>query len=413
MGTSITHPRALEADVLSLPEARPLAAPEPRRVLLVSPEPFFEDRGTPIAVRQVAQALCQAGYAVDLLSYPVGHPVEVAGMRILRAPNPLRIRRVPVGLSFRKLVLDATLVPMLFWMVTRRRYVCIQAVEEAAFPAAVIGRLCGIPVVYDMQSSLPEQLAHLRLLRGPVLQALFRRCERWLVRHADYVVGSAGLGERVRTLAPAANWRELRYANHVGPCPDGESLALRRSLEIAPETPVVVYGGNFQSYQGTERLLQAADIVLAKRPDTVFVLVGGDRIEVRRDGAIRMLGRRPGSAMPAFLAMADVLVSPRAYGTNLPLKIFDYLAAGRPIVATDTPAHRTVLHEDRAVLVPPDAAGLATGILRVLDDPLEARRLGRAARAYAESELGWIRFDRSVADLYEEVCAPQARRVTS
>ena len=119
----------LEADLLSALEARPLASLAPRRVLLVSPEPFFEDRGTPIAVRQVAEALCQAGYAVDLLSSPVGHPVEVAGMRILRAPNPLRIRRVPVGLSFRKLLLDATLVPTLFWMVTRRQYVCIQAVE--------------------------------------------------------------------------------------------------------------------------------------------------------------------------------------------------------------------------------------------------------------------------------------------
>jgi glycosyltransferase involved in cell wall biosynthesis len=361
----------------------------------------------------VAEALCQAGYAVDLLSYPVGHPVEVTGMRILRAPNPLRIRRVPVGLSLRKLVLDATLVPMLFWMVTRGRYVCIQAVEEAAFPAAWIGRLCGIPVVYDMQSSLPEQLAHLPLLRARPLQALFRRCERWLLRHADYVVGSAGLGDRVRTLAPAANWRELRYANHAGPCPDGESLALRRSLGIAPETPVVLYGGNFQPYQGTERLLRAAEVVLASRPDTVFVLVGGDRSEIRRGGAIRLLGRLPGSAMPGFLAMADVLVSPRSFGTNLPLKIFDYLAAGRPIVATDTPAHRAVLNEDRAVLVTPDPAGLAAGILRVLGDPAEARRLGQAAQAYAESELGWIRFARCVSDLYAEVCAPQARRATS
>src|SRR5678809_1329815 len=114
MATS-TRRRALHVQEPLASAARPILRPVPKRVLLVSPQPFFEDRGTPIAVLQVAQALCQAGYAVDLLSYPVGRPVEVDGMRILRAPNPLRIRRVPVGLSLRKLLLDATLFPMLFW----------------------------------------------------------------------------------------------------------------------------------------------------------------------------------------------------------------------------------------------------------------------------------------------------------
>jgi len=406
MFTQPRHCRALEADDLTAPVATPVLRAVPRRVLLVSPEPFFEERGTPIAILQVAKALSQAGYAVDLLSYPVGRPVDLPGLRILRAPNPLRIRSVPVGLSLRKLLLDATLVPMLFWKMTRGRYLCVQAFEEAAFPAAWIGRRCGVPVVYDMQSSLPEQLGQMPLLGTRPLQALFRRCEQWLLRRADYVVGSAGLGERVRAAAPAARWREWRYANHVRPCKDEESLLLRRSLGIAPDAPVVVYGGNFHPYQGTARLLEAAEIVLARRPDAVFVLVGADRPEIRRDGAIRLLERLPRTALAGFLGMADVLVSPRLLGTNLPLKIFDYLAAGRPIVATDTPGHRTLLCEDRAVLVPPHAEGLARGILQVLGDPLDARRLGRAARDFADAELGWTRFARSVAVLYDEVCAP-------
>jgi glycosyltransferase involved in cell wall biosynthesis len=98
-----------------------------------------------------------------------------------------------------------------------------------------------------------------------------------------------------------------------------------------------------------------------------------------------------------------VLVSPRAYGGNLPLKIFDYLAAGRPIVATDIPTHRTVLAEDRAVLVAPRTEALAQGILAVLGDPARAQRLGAAARSYAQTYLGWNRFVDSVEALYAEV----------
>ena len=60
MATQPRHQRALEVDDLSAP-----------RVLLVSPEPFFEERGTPIAILQVVKALSHAGYAVDQLSYPV------------------------------------------------------------------------------------------------------------------------------------------------------------------------------------------------------------------------------------------------------------------------------------------------------------------------------------------------------
>jgi glycosyltransferase involved in cell wall biosynthesis len=101
--------------------------------------------------------------------------------------------------------------------------------------------------------------------------------------------------------------------------------------------------------------------------------------------------------------MADVLVSPRANGGNLPLKIFDYLAAGRPIVATDIPTHRTVLNEQRAVLVPPHTRGLAEGILSLLGDPERAARLSEAGRAYAHERLGWTTFVASLGEIYDEV----------
>jgi glycosyltransferase involved in cell wall biosynthesis len=106
--------------------------------------------------------------------------------------------------------------------------------------------------------------------------------------------------------------------------------------------------------------------------------------------------------MPVYLAMADVLVSPRAFGGNLPLKIFDYLAAGRPIVATDISTHRTVLTQDTAVLVQPNAGALAEGIVSVLRYPSRGRELGHAAREYALEHLGWSRFVRTVGEIYDD-----------
>ena len=74
----------------------------PRRILVVAPQPFYEDRGTPIALRQVLQAASELGYRVDLLTFPVGSDVDLPGLTTIRAGNPLGVRSVPVGLSLRK-----------------------------------------------------------------------------------------------------------------------------------------------------------------------------------------------------------------------------------------------------------------------------------------------------------------------
>jgi glycosyltransferase involved in cell wall biosynthesis len=145
----------------------------------------------------------------------------------------------------------------------------------------------------------------------------------------------------------------------------------------------------------------------------VFILVGGDAKDLReiatrhtallREGALRLVLRQSRDSIPAYLAMAEVMVSPRAWGSNLPLKVFDYLAAGKPIVATDIPAHRPSLDESRALLTGPSATELASGIMAILQDSNLARDLGEAAGRYARQELGWLSFAQSVAHLYRRV----------
>ena len=398
--------------------AEPHARARGRRVLLVAPQPFYEDRGTPIAVRQVLTALSELGFAVDVLTFPIGMDLELPGVRLMRSANPLRIGRVPVGFSLRKLALDASLVPALAAQLARERYDCIHAVEEAAFPAVWLGRRCGIPVIYDMQSSLPEQMAGSRAFRSRPVQRVLRRCERWLLHRASSVVASAGLAEHVRTVVPDVPIREWRFSSLALPATPSDAAAVRASLGIPPSARVVLYSGTFAAYQGLWHLLGAMPRVLATAPDVVFVFVGADSgprgaavsRAARQVGAdrVRVVARQPRDAMPAYLAMADVLVSPRTHGGNLPLKIFDYLASGRPIVATDIATHRAVLNEERAVLVEPSASALADGLVRVLADAEEAARIAAAGSAYAASHLGWMHFLEAVSALYEEVCAAGA-----
>jgi glycosyltransferase involved in cell wall biosynthesis len=384
-----------------------------RRVLVVAPQPFYEDRGTPIAVRQVLQALGELGRPVDLLTFPIGTDVSIPGLRMFRSANPIGIRSVPIGFSLRKLALDLPLTCALQRRLSRERYAFIHAVEEAAFPAAVLARRHGIPLLYDMQSSLAEQLARLGPLGLAPARAALSAMERWLLRRASLVVTSAGLSTRVREAVPHVPVREWHFPSALADSSPTAVQCLRDGLGLSGTGPVVLYSGTFEAYQGLAELIAAIPVVRAQMPNVTFVFVGADRVNgliaiagaesLIASGALRIVDRQPRAEMAAYLALADVLVSPRAYGGNLPLKIFDYLAAGRPIVATDIPTHRTVLAADRAMLVAPRTDALAAGILAVLGDPALARRLAEAARSYAQTHLGWSRFVESVGALYAEV----------
>jgi glycosyltransferase involved in cell wall biosynthesis len=389
-------------------------------VLVVAPQPFYEDRGTPIAVCQLLQALSQLSYDVDLLTYPVGQTLDIPRVRYFRGTNPFRVRQVPIGLSLAKVILDVPLVAGLIQrLCSNDGYSCIHAVEEAAFPAVVLGRRFRIPVIYDMQSSLPEQLARHLAFRNPMAQRMLRLMEGWLLRQADSVVSSSGLAARVRLVVPNVRIREWQFAGALRTAPAEEAATLRAELGIAPGRPVVLYCGTFEPYQGLPELLAAIPHVRAEVPEAVFVLVGATEsggttverghVSLVRDGSLRVVKRQPREAIPRYLALADVLVSPRAWGDNMPLKIFDYLAAGKPIVATDIPAHRGVLTEERAVLTGLWSPDIAHGIVRLLRDRELADRLAEAGRAYAVEKLGWFAFVRSVGDLYREVNGGEER----
>jgi glycosyltransferase involved in cell wall biosynthesis len=385
----------------------------PKRILLVTPQPFVSDRGTPIAIHQVVRAMSELGYHVDVLTYPVGRHAELPGVSIFRVPNPFRFRDVPVGLSARKLLLDALLTVSLYRRLRSGVYDALHAVEEAAFPAAWLGRRYGTIVVYDMQSSLPEQLAKHRLLRGPGVQQILRRFERWLIQRADRVIASGGLASRVSEIGPDTQVSEWSFLGEPQIAGDDEARSLRKHLGIPSGAPVVLYTGTFEEYQGIPLLLDAASAVRRSIPQAAFVIVGAgpkdsDSLEAARIGGpvtdttgVWLLPRQPRDRMPAYLAMADIVVSPRIHGSNVPLKIFDYLGAGRPIVATDLPMHRAVLGDETAVLVPPTADALSAAIVLLIEDPARRAQLSEAARTFARERLSWERFVRSIRDLYE------------
>lgn len=154
--------------------------------------------------------------------------------------------------------------------------------------------------------------------------------------------------------------------------------------------PTVVYTGHLFGWKGTDTLVAAARVM----PDVQFILVGGtsndqERLRPSLPSNVRLVPHVPHIEVPSYLAAARVLVLPNSAKEDIsrtatsPIKLFEYLATGRPIVASDLPSIREIVDERIVVLVKPDdSTALAEGIRRALAEPGNAEERKRIAQSF-------------------------------
>jgi glycosyltransferase involved in cell wall biosynthesis len=394
---------------------------------MIAPEPVFEPRGTPISVYQRLWALSQLGYQVDLLTYHLGADVQLPGVTVHRVPNVPFIKHVRIGPSVAKLLLDVLLFLKALLMLARGDYDVIHSHEEAAFFSVILAALFRTRHVYDMHSSLPRQLPQYEVVfaRCRLFVKLFKILERWTLATCDLVlVVGDDLVETVQDIDSSVPC--IKIENMAIQADDvvqlvSSSLAIKDRLALGDRIPIV-YTGTLESYQGIGLLLDSAQIVAQQDSQVCFVIVGGKPEQVafwqeearkrRLEDQTRFVGTVPPTEAIAYLEVAEILVSPRIEGTSVPLKIYSYLHAGKPMVATEVPAHTQVLNGVNSVLVRPDSYGIAEGILSLVREPALRKRLGDEARKLSDSAFhpaGYVAKMQRAYDMLQEtpVAAPE------
>lgn len=371
------------------------------RILMIAPEPFFEPRGTPFSEYHRIRALTALGHTVDLVTYPFGRDVDMPGLRIFRCARPPFLHRIGIGPSWAKVPLDIALSVTALRRALSGKYDAIHSHEEGGLIGIVLAALLGVPHLYDMHSSLPQQLSNFQFSSSRFLAGILSWVERLVIRRSRVVIVICPqLEEVVRGIDAAVPTVLIENAPGSGDPPTaGASADVRAALGLTAATPVVLYTGTFEAYQGLDLLYASARRVREQRPDTRFVLVGGHpeqvalaRAEAAAAGVAEMTlftGQRPAEEIPRFLDAADILVSPRSRGTNTPLKIYQYLRSGRPIVATRLLTHTQVLSDDVSILTTATPEGFGDGILEAIADPRRAAEIGQAAQTLADTKYSY------------------------
>ncbi|BEP16304.1 hypothetical protein acdb102_46150 [Acidothermaceae bacterium B102] len=227
--------------------------------------------------------------------------------------------------------------------------------------------------------------------RGPNNARLTRRTERRIGSADQVTTSSTWLARRYDgTVVPQA--RDLsQLSPHLV---DREQV--RAELGLSPDQVVLLFMGRPRRHKGVEQVLAA--MTALGRPDLVLLTVGGDPgVEPRPD--LRVMGWQPFADTARFLAAADMVVlasdtGPGARG-QMPMKLYDAMAMGRPVVVTDVSDMAATVVGCGLVVPPGDTTALARAIATLADDPALRRRLGDAARS------------RCVAEFSDEAVRPQ------
>jgi glycosyltransferase involved in cell wall biosynthesis len=387
-------------------------------ILMVAPQPFFRPRGTPFSVLHRIRALMMLGHTVELVTYPFGETPEIPGLTIHRAGRPPLVRDVGIGPSLAKVVLDVPLFRLASRLARSGRFDLLHTHEEAGWLGPRLRRQTGLPHLYDMHSSLPQQLATFGRFNWPPVVAGFRRLERYTLDGADGVIAICQeLYDQVEAMGYAGPLALIENTLDFPDSPHDPAVtaALRARLGVGVG-PVIVYTGTLEAYQGLDLLLAAAPLVRQELPTACFVVVGGTAPQgelLRRqaqalgvEDAVRFVPAVPPREVVEYLRLADVLVTTRAKGTNTPLKVYQYLRAGRPIVATDIRSHTQVLDGSSAELVEPAPGPIAAGLLRVLGDPERGRQLAAGAATLARERYSEAAYLQRLGDLLARLPIP-------
>jgi glycosyltransferase involved in cell wall biosynthesis len=365
------------------------------RVALVIAGPYPALRGSQVLVSHLARGLAARDHDVRVVTYG-----ERRGLR--PGPRPARV------------LLDAVLVARLWRVARRARVDVIHAHNyEAAIAGLLVGRTLGLPTVYHGHSALEQELP--TYVAGPAVRRGMARLGRLLdaqvPRRADFCIAvTEDLGAHLRRTG--VRDRSLACIEPAG-APD----ELAGSRSAAPEPGLVCYAGNLDGYQNLDFLLRSFTLVRAAVPGTRLVLVthADARVHTARlveaglPPDVDIVQAASYEEVRDRLGAATVAVCPRAERSGFPMKLLNYMAAGKAIVACAGSAKGLLDGVTARVVGDEDTAGFADAVVSLLRDPAARARLGAAARRAVESRDAWEKVLDRVESIYRQVVAGAPR----
>jgi glycosyltransferase involved in cell wall biosynthesis len=385
----------------------------PLNVAVVAACPFPAPRGTPLRIQRLAEAVAARGHRVHVVTYHYGSGEVAPELTIHRASGVGSYNKLAPGPTYMKLALLDPLLTVKLRQVLRQ--FPIDVIHAHHFEGLIAGQLArvgtGIPLVFDAHTLLMSELPFYRLgLPSGLKRFIAATFDRHLPVMGDHVVTvTERIRERLIELRAVSPHRSTIVRNgadlHLFLAANGNHATKRNA-------PTLIFTGNLAPYQGIDLMLRAFRAVLDRRKDARLKIVTESPFD-RYDALAQGLGIResidvvqsPFDGVPAHIAAATVALNPRTDCDGIPIKLLNYMAAGKPVVsfAGSAPGVR---HRENGWVVPDgDIMGFAEGALTLMGNVDLANSLGSAGRRFVEAQHSWAHSAELLEEIFQSLVA--------
>jgi glycosyltransferase involved in cell wall biosynthesis len=192
---------------------------------------------------------------------------------------------------------------------------------------------------------------------------------------------------------------------------EANRFGIRRELGVEDTTPLCVYMGVLYPYQGIDALIRGAPIALEICPELEFLVIGFPNVDhyermadnIGMGDRFHFVGRVEYERLPEYLTAGDLAVTPKDSQTEANSKIYNFMAAGLPVVAYDTATNRSLLGELGSYAARGDENGLAVTVGELARDEEKRKRIGTACRKRAREEFSWKKVGEKILTIYEDL----------
>jgi glycosyltransferase involved in cell wall biosynthesis len=392
-------------------------AASPLRIAVVAACPFPTLQGSQVLISQHAQAMAARGHSVHIvayhlgLSFPLSSQERGLGGEVHRIPPIPLYTRLRAGPSVGKPLLDLLLALKLLAVALRERIDVFHAHNvEGVLAAWPIARLLRKPLVFHthtlMEGELPTYFANALVRRamrhvGRWLDALLPRlADRCVVLSPEASAAFARLGAKSDRLVVIPPGVEDRFSTPTV----SQASALRARYHLG-DGPLAIYTGNLDPYQGLDDLLRAFARTRRVLPNAQLVVASHATptalLDLSGEG-VRYIHVRSFEEAAGLLGLSDVAVCPRPACLGYPIKLLNYMTAGKAIACAAGSA-RGIVHLDNGyVYRDGDVEALAEALIRLLTDRPLAQRMGYNARRHVR-RMRWGALAASFEALYRDL----------
>jgi 1,2-diacylglycerol 3-alpha-glucosyltransferase len=409
---------------LDLSQVIPERRRRPLNIAMVVASPFPANHGTPAGIKETAQAIANKGHRVHIVTYHFGAGNAPKNVEIHRIADLGFGQKLVVGPTWQKPLLDLLMVATLCRVIRQEGIDLIHAHNyEGALIGYVAKALTRRRLIYNAVNTMSDELPTYNFLRPKFLATwLAGFLDRWVPRLPDRIIAiSEELGcflqtqgispERVHVIPLGIDMSAFQENA------DGERARLRERFGIGGK-PLVMYTGILDRFQRLDYLLQAMRLVVDTMANAQLLVVANVATiqdlqacqamihECGLDGHVTIVTNRSFEEIPLFLAAADVTVVPRPHCPGFPVKLLNYMAAGKPIVVFAGSAKGLQHLQHAFVAADDDWQELALGLLTLLQDPALAKTLGQNARQWAHEHVSWPNVVGQIEHVYYDLLEP-------